>query len=287
MKILSDPVEWRQTHMPPGQCALVPTMGSLHEGHLSLVRQARATGLPVVVSIFVNRLQFLPHEDFNAYPRALEADAELLRKEGVSYLFAPNEDALYPQPQTYRVLPDPAMADTLEGQFRPGFFGGVCTVVLKLFNIIQPAVAVFGQKDYQQLAVIRQMVQQFDLPIDLLCGPTCRDTDGLALSSRNVYLSSAERSRAVQLIQTLKQLGIQARQAAQSAQTEDQWLSTLHDLETEAAAHLSSQGWAPDYMTVRQRENLQKPSFLERQDPWVMLGAAKLGKTRLIDNIEM
>jgi len=188
----------------PGACAFVPTMGNLHDGHLALVRQARTHGLPVVVSIFVNRLQFAPHEDFDTYPRTLERDAELLRGVGADLVFAPRESELYPQPQTFKVTPDPAIADILEGHFRPGFFTGVCTVVMKLFQVVQPRVAVFGKKDYQQWMVIREMVRQFALPISVEGAETTRAEDGLALSSRNGYLSAAERQRATALSQALR-----------------------------------------------------------------------------------
>ncbi|MDH5204494.1 MAG: pantoate--beta-alanine ligase, partial [Hylemonella sp.] len=168
--------------------ALVPTMGNLHEGHLTLVRQARPLGDVTVASIFVNRLQFAPNEDFGTYPRTLEADCEKLRAAGCDLVFAPSESELYPEPQGYRVQPPAELADILEGHFRPGFFTGVCTVVLKLLNIVQPAVAVFGQKDYQQQMIIRRMVSQLALPIEIVSGATCRAQDGLALSSRNSYL---------------------------------------------------------------------------------------------------
>src|SRR3990167_834916 len=174
-----------------GKPAFVPTMGNLHDGHLALVRQARPLGDVLVASIFVNRLQFLPHEDFDSYPRTLEADAAKLRAAGCDVLFAPREADLQPDPQ---------LADILEGQFRPGFFTGVCTVVMKLFCAVfagkAQGTAVFGQKDYQQLMVLRRMAQQFALPIELVAGPTQRADDGLALSSRNGYLSEAERAEA-------------------------------------------------------------------------------------------
>jgi pantoate--beta-alanine ligase len=176
--------------------AFVPTMGNLHAGHLALVRHAREAGGPVVASIFVNRLQFAPHEDFDSYPRTLEQDAAALREAGCDLLFAPDEAELYPEPQGVKVHPDPALADVLEGAFRPGFFVGVCTVVAKLFNIVQPRLAVFGKKDYQQLMVVRQMVRQLALPVQVLGHETARAEDGLALSSRNGYLSAAERAEA-------------------------------------------------------------------------------------------
>ncbi|KQV90464.1 pantoate--beta-alanine ligase [Rhizobacter sp. Root1221] len=260
----------------PGTCAFVPTMGNLHDGHLALVRQARAHGLPVVVSIFVNRLQFAPHEDFDTYPRTLERDAELLRGAGADLVFAPKETELYPQPQTFKVAPDPALADILEGHFRPGFFTGVCTVVMKLFQVVQPRVAVFGKKDYQQLMVIREMVRQFALPVTVEGADTTRAADGLALSSRNGYLSTAEREQAIALSRALRLIADRVRLDPQA----------LAAAEAEATADLKAQGWAPDYLTVRRRDNLLAPQPGELSAPLVVLGAARLGTTRLIDNLE-
>src|SRR5256714_8593095 len=177
-------------------CAFVPTMGNLHEGHLHLVRQAKRHGLPVVASIFVNRLQFAPHEDFDRYPRTLARDCELLQPAGCSIVFAPDERELYAQPQAFKVQPDPALADILEGHFRPGFFTGVCTVVMKLFGCVQPRVAVFGKKDWQQLMVIRRMVEQFALPITIEAGETQREAGGPAPSSRNRDLGEADPTKA-------------------------------------------------------------------------------------------
>lgn len=259
-----------------GRCAFVPTMGNLHEGHLSLVRQARTHGLPVVVSIFVNRLQFAPHEDFDTYPRTLARDADLLRQAGANIVFAPDEAELYPQPQTFKVQPDPALADILEGHFRPGFFTGVCTVVMKLFQCVQPQVAVFGKKDYQQLMVIRQMVRQFALPITVEGADTTRADDGLALSSRNGYLSEAERQQAIALSQSLRFIADRVRLDP----------STLAQAEAEATDALRAKGWAPDYLTVRRRTDLLPPAADDLASPLVVLGAARLGTTRLIDNLE-
>ena len=206
MKIISDIQDLRDQLRGQNRAVFVPTMGNLHEGHLSLMRLARQHGDPVIASIFVNRLQFGPNEDFDKYPRTFEADVEKLEKEGVYVLFAPTEKDLYPEPQEYRVEPPHNLGKILEGEFRPGFFQGVCTVVLKLFSCVQPKVAVFGKKDYQQLMVIRQMCRQLALPVDIVPAETVRAEDGLALSSRNGYLSPDERSEAVQLIQTLKEI---------------------------------------------------------------------------------
>jgi pantoate--beta-alanine ligase len=252
----------------------VPTMGNLHEGHIGLVRQAKALGDVTVASIFVNRLQFLPHEDFDTYPRTWGSDCAALEDAGCDVLFAPDEKELYPEPQTYKVHPPAELADILEGHFRPGFFVGVSTVVMKLFACVQPRVAVFGKKDYQQLMIIRRMVQQFALPIEIVAGETRRAEDGLALSSRNGYLSTAEREEAVQLSLTLKRMAA----ALKSRER------TFAAIETEAVDTLVRRGWKPDYMVVRCRSNLLMPAG---DEPLVVLGAAKLGNTRLIDNMEV
>ncbi len=265
-----------------GRPAFVPTMGNLHEGHLSLVRTARQHGDITVASIFVNRLQFLPHEDFDSYPRTWDADCAKLRSEGCDLLFAPREADLYPEPQTFRIQPDPQLADMLEGHFRPGFFTGVCTVVMKLFSAVFFAsgggTAVFGKKDFQQLMVIRRMVEQFALPVDIVAGDTARAEDGLALSSRNGYLSDEERQQALALSQALRQLAESAR-AGQAP---------LAELEAWAMQSLAAQGWEPDYLTVRLRRDLQVPADGPQlaSAPLVALGAARLGRTRLIDNLE-
>jgi pantoate--beta-alanine ligase len=259
-----------------GRCAFVPTMGNLHEGHLALVRQAAAHGLPVVTSIFVNRLQFAPHEDFDRYPRTLARDCELLGPAGCDIVFAPDEAELYPRPQGFKLLPDPALAEILEGHFRPGFFTGVATVVMKLFGIVQPRVAVFGKKDYQQLMVVRRMVEQFALPIVIEAGETRRAESGLALSSRNAYLSDAERAKATELVAGLRALARRFRDGA----------GPLAELEAQALAALAEQGWKPDYLTVRRRTDLSVPDAYSVSDGLVALGAARLGNTRLIDNIE-
>jgi len=274
--------------------AFVPTMGNLHDGHLALVRQARgacASGGAVVASIFVNRLQFAPHEDFDSYPRSFARDHALLQEAGCDVLFAPDEAELYPEPQDLRLHPPAALADILEGAFRPGFFIGVCTVVAKLLNIVQPGVAVFGKKDYQQLKVISHMVRQLALPVQVLAGETLRADDGLALSSRNGYLSPAERAEAPILRRTLQvladavqagalQSGALQSGALQSGQTD------LGRLEARAFATLRERGWAPDYVALRRQSDLLPPQPGERV-PMVVLGAARLGRTRLIDNLEL
>jgi pantoate--beta-alanine ligase len=259
--------------------ALVPTMGNLHEGHLALVREAALHGFPVVATIFVNRLQFLPHEDFAQYPRTLERDCQLLEQAGCDIVFAPAESELYPEPQVFKVTPPAAIADLLEGEFRPGFFTGVCTVVMKLFQCVQPAVAVFGQKDYQQLMVIKAMARQFALPTEVVGAPTIRATDGLALSSRNGYLSADERAEATALSGALRAIAAALREGAREVPA----------LERAQVAALDARGWKTDYLTVRRRTDLLPPTAddLAAGTPLVALAASRLGKTRLIDNLEI
>lgn len=256
------------------RAAFVPTMGNLHAGHLSLVEKARTLGDVSVASIFVNRLQFLPHEDFDTYPRTWDSDCEKLQSVGCDVLFAPDEKALYPQPQTCKVHPNPLIADTLEGEFRPGFFIGVCTVVMKLFACVQPRFAVFGKKDYQQLMVIRHMVEQFALPIEVVGAETERAEDGLALSSRNAYLDKQERIQASQLSATL-------RSVAQAVKDGERDFAAI---EARATTALAARGWKPDYVALRRRSDLQLPAS---GDALVVLAAARLGNTRLIDNLEI
>lgn len=282
MKIISDIQDLRDQLRGQNRAVFVPTMGNLHEGHLSLMRLARQHGDPVIASIFVNRLQFGPNEDFDKYPRTFEADVEKLEKEGVYVLFAPTEKDLYPEPQEYRVEPPQNLGKILEGEFRPGFFQGVCTVVLKLFSCVQPKVAVFGKKDYQQLMVIRQMCRQLALPVDIVPAETIRANDGLALSSRNGYLSSDERSEAVHLIQTLKEIQEKILQGKLTP-------ADILKIEQDACSKLSARGWVPDYISVRKRNDLlsANDADLSSNEPLVVLAAAKLGKTRLIDNLEI
>jgi pantoate--beta-alanine ligase len=260
--------------------SFVPTMGNLHEGHLALMKLARQHGDPVVASIFVNRLQFGPNEDFERYPRTLQDDiAKLERDRNVYVLFAPDERELYPEPQSYRVQPPQELGDILEGEHRPGFFGGVSTVVLKLFSCVQPRVAVFGKKDYQQLMVIRNMCRQFQLPVEIMAHETVRADDGLALSSRNVYLQDAERKEAPQLFALLQSMQSKLR-------------AGQHDVEqlaAEVTSVLAKRGWEVDYIAVRRQRDLHKPTIdqVAAGEPLVALAAAKLGVTRLIDNLEL
>ena len=263
--------------------AFVPTMGNLHEGHLDLVRQARARvsagqGL-VIASIFVNRLQFGPKEDFDTYPRTFERDCEALELAGCDAVFAPEERELYPEPQAFTVQPPAAIANILEGEHRPGFFTGVATVVHKLFNVVQPQVALFGKKDYQQLLVIRHMVRQMALPIEIVGVETRRAGDGLALSSRNGYLRPEDRQEAGALSAALRQLAQDTRRAIDAGD-----FNALPTMEAAAMAVLRDRGWRPDYLTVRRRADLLPPT--SGDEALVVLGAAKLGTTRLIDNFE-
>ena len=276
MQIVHTLADLRVARRQLGPCVLVPTMGNLHAGHLTLVARARETGLAVATSIFVNRLQFAPSDDFDRYPRTLQADCAQLEAAGCDLVFAPTEDELYPQPQRFKVHPDPALADILEGHFRPGFFVGVCTIVMKLFCCVQPQVAIFGRKDYQQWLVIRRMVEQFAMPIEIIAADTVRDPDGLALSSRNAYLDAERRPRAAELSRVLRGLAEAHVAGGQPA-----------ELEAHAMARLAQSGWEPDYLTIRRRDDLQLPvSTRDRRGALVVLGAARLGDTRLIDNVE-
>jgi len=279
MKIISSIDELRDQLSGQLRTAFVPTMGNLHEGHLSLMRLARRHGDPVVASIFVNRLQFGPNEDFDKYPRTFHEDVAKLEKEGVYVLFAPTEKDLYPEPQEYRVRPPDGLGSTLEGEFRPGFFEGVCTVVTKLFSCVQPRVAVFGKKDYQQLMIVRNMTRQFAMPTQIIGAETYRAEDGLALSSRNGYLTATERAEAPTLYQNLNAVADSVRGGERD----------IAQVEARAMAALAERGWKPDYISVRKRGDLQAPDAadLTNGEPLVVLAAAKLGNTRLIDNLEI
>ncbi|HQE38267.1 MAG: pantoate--beta-alanine ligase [Zoogloea sp.] len=257
--------------------AFVPTMGNLHDGHIGLMRKAREHADVVVASIFVNRLQFGPNEDFDNYPRTFKDDCARLAGAGVDHLFAPDEKEMYPTPQRYHVEADPAHTDILDGAARPGHFRGMATVVLKLFNIVQPQVALFGKKDYQQLMILRNMVRELALPIEIVAGETTRADDGLALSSRNGYLSAAERAEAPRLNRQL----VWIRERIVGGERD------FLRLETEAVAELAAHGWHPDYISIRRRSDLQPAKAAQGDDALVVLGAAKLGKTRLIDNLEI
>jgi len=266
-----------------GRIVFVPTMGNLHEGHITLMRQARAHGDTVVASIFVNRLQFRPGEDFEKYPRTFTADCEKLITAGVDHLFAPGETELYPEPQRYVVEPPAEHAAILEGEFRPGHFRGVATVVMKLFSIIQPQAALFGKKDYQQFMVLSSMVREFALAVDIIPGETVRAPDGLALSSRNGYLSADERAVAPQLNRLLQQTVTAIRAGNRD----------FASLESAAMTELRASGWLPDYLAVRRKIDLKLPTASDSAlvgglvAELVVLAAARLGNTRLIDNLEI
>ena len=280
MKVVHTIEELRDQLRGQLRTSFVPTMGNLHDAHLALMAMAHQHGDPVVASIFVNRLQFGPNEDFDKYPRTLQDDIDKLQKQNKVYvLFAPNEKELYPEPQEYRVSPPHDLGDILEGEFRPGFFIGVTTVVLKLFSCVQPRVAVFGKKDYQQLMIVRNMCRQFALPTEIVPHETVRDTDGLALSSRNRYLAEPERREAPRLYATLNEI-------------RDRLQGGEHDvakIEHDAQRELAANGWKIDYVSVRRRRDLRAPGAAEvaAGEPLVVLAAAKLGATRLIDNLEI
>ena len=273
MQIISSVMDLRARLVDERAIAFVPTMGNLHEGHLALMREARQHGTCVVASIFVNPLQFGPNEDFDRYPRTLDADCEKLRG-FVDVVFAPAVAEMYPQQQTLFVEP-PAIANELCGAARPGHFRGMATVVLKLLNIVQPQVALFGKKDYQQLHIIRQMVAQLNLPIKIIGGATVHAADGLALSSRNQYLNETERSIAPQLYRLLQAMRLSLLQGGQDRE----------QLQQQAIQALSRDGWIVDYVSLRNQVNLQVANASDVD--LVILAAAKLGNTRLLDNIEV
>ena len=273
MDIIHSVNELRSRLAGESRISLVPTMGNLHDGHIHLVNLARQHGDCVVVSIFVNPLQFGPNEDLDNYPRTLEQDCARLQAAGADVVFAPSVSEMYPGPQTMTISAPP-IADSLCGASRPGHFSGVATVVMKLFNLVQPQVAVFGKKDYQQLSVIRELVKQFNLPIEIIGGETVRESDGLAMSSRNGYLSTAQRQEAKRLHAALQLV----KQAVQKGN---------HDFSAiceQPRQYLTQLGWIVDYIEVRAAHTLQPADGSEQQ--LVVLGAARLGKTRLIDNLE-
>ena len=274
MDIIHSAAELRERLRREPNNVFVPTMGHLHDGHIQLINIAKPRAACTVVSIFVNRLQFGPREDFDRYPRTIEADSEKLRAAGVDVVFAPEEKEIYPERQTYVVEPSD-LQYVLEGAHRPGHFRGVATVVLKLFNLVMPHSAIFGKKDYQQYLVLRDMVRQFALPIEIIPAETVRAKDGLALSSRNIYLSAEEREEAPRLYSVLKTIRAEIERGARDFQRLDQ----------QAMAQLSGHGWQPDYVAVRRQADLRQPT--ERDHDLVVVAAARLGRTRLIDNVEV
>lgn len=274
MEIFESTPSLRERLKGAREIAFVPTMGNLHEGHLELMRIAKRHAKCVVASIFVNRLQFGAGEDFDRYPRTFQADCRMLETAGVDVLFAPNESELYPVPQEVAVSL-PGVARELCGAHRPGHFEGMATVVLKLFNIVRPNCAVFGKKDYQQLFLVSKMVSQFNLPLSVLAGETVREADGLAMSSRNRYLTGTERNEAKRLYFNLDR-------------TKHALIGGSRDyrsLELAASQDLEGRGWRVDYFEIRDALNLARPGPETTQ--LVVLAAARLGATRLIDNVEI
>ena len=274
MDIIHSASRLRQRLREAPNNVFVPTMGNLHDGHIQLIRIAKPRAACTVVSIFVNRLQFGPREDFDRYPRTLEKDSELLREAGVDVVFAPDESEIYPDSQTFVVEPSD-LQHILEGAHRPGHFRGVATVVLKLFNLVMPHSAIFGKKDYQQYLVLRDMVHQFALPIEIIPAETVRAQDGLALSSRNAYLSAKERREAPRLYRLLRQAYTDIMGGARDFQR----------IELHCMSQLADHGWHPDYVAVRRQSDLQPPEADDRE--LVVLAAARLGRSRLIDNVEV
>lgn len=279
MQIIQEIKTLRASLSGKGAVAYVPTMGNLHEGHFTLIKQAKKKAEIVVVSIFVNPLQFEEGADLDSYPRTLTEDCDSLEKLGVDFVFTPSVAEMYPDfdgkslNQSMMITP-PAIADTLCGASRPGHFDGVATVVMKLFNIVQPKYAVFGKKDFQQLAIIRTLVRQFNCPIEIIACDIVREADGLAMSSRNGFLSKMERSEAVRLNKCLHLV-------AQAVQKGD---ASLEAIEQQTTAYLTQLGWAVDYISIRSAATLLAPKPDEKA--LIVLGAARFGSPRLIDNVE-
>jgi pantoate--beta-alanine ligase len=274
MELVTDILPLRDRLSKESSVAFVPTMGNLHEGHLSLVKTAQQQSDCTVVSIFVNQLQFSPTEDYDLYPRTLEKDCSLLKDMGVDVVFIPDKQTLYPDPQEF-LLMLPPVAHILEGKFRPGFFRGVTTIVLKLFNIVQPQKAVFGKKDYQQFYIVDKMVKQLNLPIEIIACDTVRMNDGLAQSSRNCYLNENQRIESVRLYQSLHQI-------KKSIEEGNKNFKMLQD---DAIKKMIKHNWRIDYIAVQQRSTLEPATVIDKE--LVVLAAAWLGDTRLIDNIEI
>lgn len=273
MQLVHTVADLRSALRAQTETTFVPTMGNLHAGHMSLIELAKQHGRPVVASLFVNPLQFGANEDFARYPRTLDADCEKLATVGCDLVFAPELTELYPEAQTFSVQPPATFTGDLCGAFRPGHFSGVATVVMKLFHLVQPRLAVFGRKDFQQLLMVRQLVQQFNLPIEVIAGDTLREADGLAMSSRNGFLSASERIQAVALYRQLLAISEAITQGEQD----------YEQLVIRAKKYLKMSGWNVDYVEVRDADNLQAVGA--KTAHIVVLGAAWLGQTRLIDNL--
>ena len=284
MQIIHTASALRQALKSQTNIAFVPTMGNLHAGHIYLVEIAKQHGQCVVVSIFVNPLQFGANEDLATYPRTLEADCDKLKTAGATIVFAPTVEEMYPEfdgntlNQTMTITAPP-IANELCGASRPGHFSGVATIVMKLFNMVMPQVAIFGQKDFQQLFIIKQLVRQFNLPIKAIGVDTVREANGLAMSSRNGYLSVEQHHQASQLNQSLQNIVTQIQN-----NTQQNYIVNFHQLENEAIASLKTQGWIVDYVSIKSALTLSDASSTDSH--LVVLAAAKLGNTRLIDNIE-
>jgi len=284
MQIIHTASALREALKSQTNIAFVPTMGNLHAGHIHLVEIAKQHGQCVVVSIFVNPLQFGANEDLATYPRTLEADCDKLKTAGATIVFAPTVEEMYPEfdgntlNQTMTITAPP-IANELCGASRPGHFSGVATIVMKLFNMVMPQVAIFGQKDFQQLFIIKQLVRQFNLPIKAIGVDTVREANGLAMSSRNGYLSVEQHHQASQLNQSLQNIVTQIQN-----NTQQNHLINFHQLENEAIASLKTQGWIVDYVSIKSALTLSDASSTDSH--LVVLAAAKLGNTRLIDNIE-
>jgi pantoate--beta-alanine ligase len=256
--------------------ALVPTMGNLHDGHMALFRQAYKHAKRLIVSSFVNPMQFGPSEDYERYPRTPDADSEILRRSGCDILFTPDVSEVYPRGLAFATrVQVPGFSEILDGEFRPGHFEGVASVVMRLFSMVQPDVAVFGEKDYQQLLVIRRMAADLFLPVEVVGSPTVRAPDGLALSSRNIYLSEDERAIAPKLYEELRRVAV-------AIDTDDESAKDFQALETEARRTLRAAGFKVEYFTIRSANTLLTPSLSESE--LVVLVAARLGRARLIDN---
>lgn len=277
MKAVSQLAELRSARASlAGRVALVPTMGNLHEGHLALVRRARQLADRVVVSIFVNPLQFDRREDLEAYPRTLEEDTGLLEAEGVDLLFSPGVDSIYPEGmERHTRVEVPVVSEGFCGESRPGHFVGVATIVCKLFNMVQPDIGVFGRKDYQQLLVVRKMVEDLAMPVEIVGVETVREADGLAMSSRNNYLDREERRRAPAIYRALAQTAAALRGGRRD----------FPQLEAEARSLIDDAGLQTDYLAIRRAGDLREPGPGESE--LVILAAAFVGKARLIDNLEV